>query len=135
MEPIISCLDCAVDNLLLVCGDCSAKCIIVRSATAMHSCKSQIDSVLIHIKVHIENTFCYKVDRHVPAANAGNLKCVVSPSYGNPSFLKLFAAISQNMALAFRCAFYQLTSGEANSSSAGQEILYILWNREVHYYV
>jgi hypothetical protein len=85
--------------------------------------------------VHIESTFCYKVDRNVPAANAGNLECVVPPSYGNPSFLQLFAAISQDMALAFKCAFYQLTSVEANSSSAGQEILYILWSRKVHYCV
>ena len=40
----------------------------------------------------------------------------------------LSAAISQDMALAFKSAFYQLTSWEASSSSAGQEILYILWN-------
>jgi hypothetical protein len=75
------------------------------------------------------------MDRNVPGINAGNLERVVSPSYGNPSFMQLFAAISQDMALAFKSAFYHLTSGEANSSSAGQEILYILWNLKVHYCV
>jgi len=40
--------------------------------------------------MHIENTFCYKVDRNTPAANAGNLECVVSPSCGNPSCLQPF---------------------------------------------
>jgi hypothetical protein len=54
VEPVISCMDCAEDNLLLVRGDRSAKCIIVRCATAnyacaMYSCKSQVDKVSSYI--------------------------------------------------------------------------------------
>jgi hypothetical protein len=61
-----------------------------------------IDACAVH-------TFFYEVDRNVRAANARNLECLVSPSYVNPSCLLFFAAIAQDMALAFKSAFYQLT--------------------------
>jgi hypothetical protein len=92
VEPVISCMDCAEDDLLLVRWDRSAKCIIVRCATTIDACAM--------------HTFSYKADRNVPAANARNLECLVPPSYVNPSCLPLFAAIAQDMALASTSAFY-----------------------------